>query len=616
MSDELRAPNRQPAADVGAVLMTKLTPPPVRVGLVPRARIAAMLDAGLRQGHRLLLISAPAGSGKTTLLTSWLAGMAEGGRLRADVPEVQPSALSPQPSARAWLSLDAGDNDPQRFFASLLAALRRADPGLGAATASLLGGPALPAVEGLVIPLLNELAAAARPVLLVLDDYHLIETPAIHDAVALLVDRQPPQLRLALVTRADPPLPLPRLRAGGQITEVRAADLRFTADEIAAFFRQTTPTPLDAPALQIIGAHTEGWAAGLQLAGLSLRDRSAEECAAFVRRFGSSSQYVIDYLADEVLAGLAPHHKAFLLQTAILDRLCGPLCDALLLGADDRDGADTAQPPTPDSQLLTPDSYSQIILEELERANLFLISLDPQRRWYRYHHLFAEALRAQLDAEPGARARLHRRAAGWFAAQGAWEDGVHHAILADDRELAGQLIGRGGDDLLRRGELQMLGGWLAALPEPFVAARPELACLHAWVAYATGQIDLCARMLAALAAQPPEQLDPRIRGRMWSLQAMEANAAGSPEAIPLATQAIALLGEDPLFCQAAMLALGNAQRLAGETSAAGDTYRAAIGLGRGNQSPYITIDLLNSLAVNLNEQGRRGEALQRCAAAR
>ncbi|HMQ30223.1 MAG TPA: LuxR C-terminal-related transcriptional regulator [Chloroflexaceae bacterium] len=593
-----------PATAPEALLTTRLAAPLVRANLVVRRRLTALLDESLQQGCRLFLISAPAGSGKTALISQWLleAQSAEptvqGERNSGVVPECWPA---PARERVAWLSLDAGDNDPQRFCAYLLAALRRVSPQVGAATASLLGGPGLPGIESLMVPLLNDLAALPDPIFLVLDDYHLITAPAIHDALALLVERQPPALRLLLLTRADPPLPLARLRARGQLAEVRLGDLRFTPEEAAAFFRHTLPTPLDDLALRTLHAQAEGWGAGLQLAALSLRGRSAEECAAAVRRFGGSSQYVLDYLVDEVLRQQPPHRKAFLLQTSILDQLCGPLCDAVL------GMADTAEPA---GQQRPAPSYSQRILDELDHANLFLVPLDREGRWYRYHQLFAEALRVQLDAEPELRGLLHHRAAAWLAQHGLWEAGVRHALSAGDSAFAGRLIAQAGDSLIARGEMQTLRAWLEAVPEAVVHADARLLILHAWAAYACGQVERSLGLLELLAAIPAAQLDRRTRGRILCLQALAANGAEAPETAPLAREALALIEDDDLFRQVALLSLGHGQRRAGATRAAGETYAAAIAVGRARQAPYVTMNLINSLAVNLNDQGRRPEALR------
>lgn len=605
---DAEAAQATPATVPQALLTTRLAAPLLRANLVARRRLTALLDQALQQGCRLFLISAPAGSGKTALVSQWL----QNGERRAQSVE-RPGSDSADPAPRfAWLSLDAGDNDPQRFCAYLLAALCRVAPQVGAATASLLGGPGLPSIESLMVPLLNDLATLPEPLFLVLDDYHLITAPAIHDAIALLVERQPATLCLLLLTRADPPLPLARLRARGQLAEIRMGDLRFTLEEVAAFFRHTMPTPLDDLALQTLWAQTEGWGAGLQLAALTLRGRSAEECVAAVRRFGGSSQYVLDYLVDEVLRQQPPHRKTFLLQTSILNQLCGPLCDAVLGLTDADEMGEAKNEPVaaePADRQRPAASYSQRLLDELDHANLFLVPLDQAGRWYRYHQLFAEAVRVQLDAEPELLILLHRRAAAWLAQHGLWEAGVRHAMSAGDPALAGRLIAQAGDGLIARGEVQTLRAWLDALPETIVHADAQLLVLHAWATYAVGEVERSLHLLELLDSIPAAQVDPHSRGRILCLRALVANAAEAPDTIPLALEALAQINDD-LFRQVALLSLGHGQRRAGATRAAGETYAAAIAVGRARQAPYVTMNLINSLAVNLNDQGRRPEALR------
>ncbi len=342
-----------------ALLATKLHLPGPRPGFVSRPRLAARLDEGLRQG--LVLVCAPAGSGKTALLSGWARG-------------------SQRPAA--WLSLDAGDNDPARFWRHAVAALDRACPGVAERVGPLLGPPAPTSFEPLVTALINDLSA--RPgddeVLLVLDDYHIIGSRPVHESLGFLLQHLPPGLHPVLASRADPPLPLARLRARGQLAELRAAELRFTAGEAAALLREAVGADLPDAAVAALAARTEGWAAGLQLAALSLRGH--DDAGAFVAAFTGSHRFVLDYLAEEVLEGQDQQVRTFLLETSVLDRLSGPLCDALT----GREG-------------------SQALLEEAERAGLFLIPLDDVRGWWRYHHLFADLLRTRLQAEQPGRVR-------------------------------------------------------------------------------------------------------------------------------------------------------------------------------------------------------------------
>ncbi|HEY9376771.1 MAG TPA: AAA family ATPase, partial [Jiangellaceae bacterium] len=368
-------------------------------------RVAGQLDTTLDPGHRLTLVSAPAGFGKTTLLSDWLTNLDQR-----------------QPDTRVgWLSLDDGDNDLTRFMAHLVAALQSAELEVGAAVLeSLSTAPAADALTAFV----NDVAQAGeqepgKQWIVVLDDYHAIEASEVHEAVTFLLDHLPDHLHLIIATRSDPPLPLARLRSRGQLSEVRAADLRFTPAEAQDFLNRVMGLELAAADVDALEDRTEGWIAGLQLAALSLRDiADRDEVAGFIQAFTGSNRFVIDYLADEVLARQPPEVRDFLIRTAVLDRLHGPLCDAVTGGTD---GAR--------------------MLEELERGNLFVVPLDTERSWYRYHHLFADVLHARLLAEhPDQVPDLHQRASAWFAARGLVADAVRHALAAEDFDRAAYLI--------------------------------------------------------------------------------------------------------------------------------------------------------------------------------
>ena len=342
------------------LLQTKLYAPRVTRELVDRPRLAERLAAG----PAVLLVSAPAGFGKSTLLAQSLLG----GSRRPDRPAV------------AWLSLDSGDSDPSSYWAYVLAALRTAAPGVGASAQALLESPGGAPITTVLTTLLNDLAASDEEVVLVLDDYHVIHAPAIHEAMTFLVDHLPPQLRLVVATRSDPPLPLARLRARGELAEVRAADLRFTEQETAAYF-DGMGLQLSAGEVSTLEGRTEGWVAALQLAALSLQGR--EDAAGFIDGFAGDDRHVVDYLVEEVVHRQPEDVRDFLLRTSVLTRLSGPLTDAVTGRTDGR-----------------------AMLEALDRDNLFLVPLDDQRRWYRYHHLFADMLQARLlDERPGEVAR-------------------------------------------------------------------------------------------------------------------------------------------------------------------------------------------------------------------
>ena len=426
------------------LLATKLYAPRWRPGLVSRARLVTRLDSGATRG--LVLIAAPAGFGKTTLLAEWLATRPEGERLTA------------------WVSLDQSDNDPTRFWSYVIAALQRLWTGIGASALVALRSPQPPPTEHILASLINELAELAEDTGLVLDDYHVIETRAVHDAVAFLIDHLPPRLHVIIASRADPPLPLARLRARGEAVELRAADLRFTPDEAAAFLNGAMGLALSASDVSALESRTEGWIAGLQLAALSLQGH--EDASAFVQTFAGDHRYIVDYLVDEVLRRLPEATHDFLLQTAILDRLHGSLCDAVT-GRDD--GASR--------------------LEALERGNFFVVPLDDRRRWYRYHHLFADVLRAHLGIErPGEVSTLHLRASAWYERNGSPAEAIRHALAAGDAAHAANLIERAVPAHRRERQEMTLLGWLRQLPDDLLSCRPVLSDVYAGVLLQTGEL--------------------------------------------------------------------------------------------------------------------------------
>ena len=445
------------------VLGTKLHVPSPRRELVARARLVDQLRAGPEAMPRLLLVSAPAGFGKTTLLSQWLS---------APVPDATMTV--------AWLSLDPDDDDLHRFLTHLVAAVQIALPEAGAEAAALLATNQRPPAEDVLVGLVNDLDTLAGPTVLALDDYHVIDEPAVHDAVTFLLDNLPPQVTLALTTRADPPLPLARLRARGELREIRAADLRFTTEEAADFLNDVMALRLDPVHVAALEERTEGWVAGLQLAALSARARTepGADIDGFVQAFSGSHRFVLDYLLEEVLDSQTDDVRSFLLDTCILDQLTGPLCD-----------------------VLTDRSDGQEALDALERANLFVVALDDHRQWYRYHHLFADALRSRLTAhDPGRAPLLHRRAAGWYAEQGLLPDAVAHAIVGGDGERAADLVELLIPYLAKHREDRALRDRVRALPEDVARRRPLLATALAWAKLSEGDLDGVEPWLDAAAA--------------------------------------------------------------------------------------------------------------------
>src|SRR6266700_3622559 len=424
------------------ILATKLYIPRLRPNVVSRPRLLERLNEGLHR--KLTLIAAPAGFGKTTLISAWMAGCDR---------------------QVAWLSLDKGESDPTLFLTYLVAALRTIAPDIGVGVLGALQSPQPPPTESILTALLNEITAIPDNFVLVLDDYHVIEAKPVDQALTYLVEHQPPQIHLIIATREDPQLPLARLRARGQLTELRAADLRFTPSEAAGFLNQGMGLNLSAEDITALETRTEGWIAGLQLAALSMQGQ--QDSASFITSFTGSHHFVLDYLVEEVLGQQPESIQTFLLRTSILDRLCGSLCDAVLLD---------------------PSVSGQATLEYIEHANLFLAPLDNERRWYRYHHLFADLLRQRLhqstasspgDAESQVNA-LHSRASVWYEDHGLEIEAFHHAVAAHDVERAERLMEGKGIPLHFRGAVTALLAWLESLPETVLDARPSL-----WVRYAS-----------------------------------------------------------------------------------------------------------------------------------
>ncbi len=444
------------------LLATKLTPPRVGAALVVRERLLHQLDGAL--AHRLTLLSAAAGWGKTTLLASWIAsqgtrdlglGTSSDAASSIAVPKASTPApsLKPQAPRMAWLSLDALDNDLTRFWVAIIAALRRCIPALGDLALAMLYAPELPPPSAVLTVLLNDLASTTEgaPLVLILDDYHLIEDHTIHEALTFFLEHLPDELHLVLASRLDPDLPLSRWRVQGALLELRAADLRFSAAEASSFFSQALGEALAEDDTLLLEARTEGWVAGLQLAALAMRQR--EDRSAFVQAFTGSQRYLLDYLQEEVLERQGLRVQRFLLQTAVLTHLNAALCAAL-----------------------TEETASQAMLEWLERHNLFVVPLDEERQWYRMHELFREVLLARLQAsEPELLPLLHQRAADWYAAQGELREAIAHALAARDFASAAELIEREAGQLWLSGEAQTVQNWIGALPDVVVQQHARLA---------------------------------------------------------------------------------------------------------------------------------------------
>ena len=611
-----------PSPDLQSVplLRTKLYIPPPRHEQVLRPRLLERLDAGLEK--KLTLLSAPAGFGKTTLVSEWIWSKQYGGHAaagdRADHETL--SSLAPYSHRRqvglptphfAWLSLDESDNDPTRFLTYLIAALQAAlqsiEPEIGKGALAALATPQPPPVEAVLTALINDIAArsaahaSSARIVLVLDDYHLIqdtrpESAAVHDALTFLLEHLPPPpssggLHLVITTREDPPLPLARLRARGQLTELRGADLRFTRSEAAEFLNQRMGLELGEHDVAALEARTEGWIAGLQLAALSLQGR--ENADGLIQSFTGSHRFVLDYLIEEVLAQQPESVQAFLLQTAVLDRLTGPLCEAL-----------------------TGQEESRQTLERLERANLFIVPLDDERRWYRYHRLFSDLLVQRLrQAQPEQVAALHSRASRWYERNGYLDEAIEHAMRAEQYERAAALIDQDADAIWMRAEHAKLGRWLNALPREVLGSKPHLCIYAAWMLFALGQRDPAKECLlsAEQALGLPGPTDTKLRGRLAAIRALMVSWWGdAPAIIGHARHALKDLPVRDPWRGPAAIALGDAYELQDELEAAYQARMEAAEACKAAGDSVFHLIAGFKVASTLQALGRLQESVEIC----
>jgi LuxR family maltose regulon positive regulatory protein len=596
------------------LLTTKFYIPPVRPDWVPRPHLIARLDAGLHR--KITLISAPAGSGKTSVASAWLSGLRE-----PRLDGRRPADQDPQRRGVAWLSLDAGDNDPARFFAYLAAALGTVDDGLAQGMWRSLEGPRLPPVQTLVTALINELAARPEPLVLALDDYHALDDLAIHEALGLLVERQPANLHLVLITRQDPPLPLPRLRARGQVTEIRQADLRFSSDEAAQFLNESMGLQLEPAEVALLESRTEGWIAGLQLAALSMQGRDPDSIARFITGFSGRYHFLLDYLTDEVLSRQPTEVQTFLLRTSILDRLCAPLCDAVLGDWPIGSLLDRETEQEPDQSTDVPICQSTHMLDHLDHANLFLIPLDDEHRWYRYHALFGELLRARLqDTEPEDVPELHRRAAAWYEGEGLGAAAVHHALASHDHELAAAVIERAitRTSTWSRADTAIIQRWLQALPDEVVRDRPWLRLFVSRTLYISGQPEAATRVLQELEAWLRDHPEVPDAQRLASLvtvdRASYAVVLGEvQQAKELARRVLADASEgDPVAQFRAPAILGMAAMRAGDVIEGEQAFSRALDIALEAGLGFAALPFACNLAEARLLQGRLRQAMQTC----
>lgn len=554
------------AAARAILLGTKLHVPAIAAKLVHRTALLDALSAG--SGYKLTLLSAPAGWGKTTLLAQWALAAGEDRRF-------------------GWLSLDPSDSDPVWFWMYVVAALQKTNPGVGIRAVELLTLGADP-VQVVLPTLLNDLDTIESPTVLILDDYHLVANRAVHEQLAFFISRMPANLHLVLATRSDPALPLARLRASGELAEIRTDDLRFGAIEATHLLNDVLGLDLDHADVQLLHQRTEGWAAGLYLAALSLAGRA--DTAAFIRTFAGDNRHIVDYLMAEVLDGQPPHLRNFLLRTSILGRLSTALCDALLQT-----------------------SGSALVLEQIERENLFLVPLDSSRHWYRYHQLFGELLRTELRrSEPDLVADLHRRAATWFEGEGLIDEAVRHLVAGGDIARSADLIAADWVDEFNGGGVSTISGMLDLLPEETVRQDPRLSVARAWIALSVGQLDDAAEWIREIEGRAPaDGADGSvISAQVAVLRAVHSfKTADVGAALDTARRAIALdLAEGPLGQSSAYCIYGAALYFSGSTREAQAAFRRAVTLAEKGGDRRVRINALGHLALISAEDGQLADA--------
>jgi LuxR family maltose regulon positive regulatory protein len=550
------------------LLITKTHIPQPHANYVPRPRLIEQLEQGLRLGHSLTLLSAPAGFGKTTLLSEW-------------------ARNSDRPFA--WLSLDESDNDPARFLAYLVASIQSVQVGvgqigMGESAFSILQSPRATSIESFLIDLINEITTLPDPIILVLDDYHAIEAQAIHDALTFLIRHLSPQMNLVIAGRIDPPLPVAVLRAEGRLTELREPNLRFTTEEANTFLNQLTGLELSDHDVSALEARTEGWIAGLQMAAISIRGR--EDVTDFVETFTGSHHYVLDYLTEEVLQRQPGYIQSFLLETSILNRLCSALCNALT-GRED----------------------SQDLLEEIEKSQLFIVPLDNERCWYRYHHLFSDLLRQRVrQAQPDKVRALHRRASAWFEGEGQPAEAIEHALSAGDFERAANLMERIAERTMMRSEIATLKKWAEALPDDILHSRPFLYMFYAWVLLLSGHsLDVADEVVQDIVKADPAGF---TSGEVATFRALIAAYRGNRrECVRLSRLALDQLPEERRFLRTLIAGLlGINMLLAGDVETARQSLEAAVELSQKAGNITNTVLATHHLGQLYQLQGKLQEA--------
>lgn len=555
------------------VLVTKLHPPQIPGPLISRPLLRQRLIAGFTQCS-FTLVAATAGYGKTIFVMD---GISEGKQ------------------KTAWFSVDENDNDPVRFMFYLINALQSILPQVGQGVFSLLNHTETPSLTTLITELINELDEAKEPVLLVLDDYHLIEQPSIHQGVVFLLEQSPKNLHIVITTREDPPFPLARWRVEGRLNEFRAADLRFNPAEAAEFFQKNLEISLDATAMTVLAERTEGWIAGLKLAGLSMKQLAGEGASAlnrFITDFRGGYRFVFDYLLSEVLRRYPLEIRDFLRQTAILDRFSVDLCAAVTGRRD-----------------------SCSLLATLEEANLFLVALDDRREWFRYHHLFAEFLRAELSREE--KTARYQLAARWCEGEGLYDEAIQYYLASADYGEAARLLSLTAEESFLKHSVRTWLKWAVKIPPAQLSENPELAVQMAWAHFCVGDpkqtIEISTGLTKKYGHGSELNLPAKVQGELLSIQATLAGWAGSPETAVLARQALALIPEDAQFYRIlTSITLGTAYLRNGTVGEAVQVFRQAYAWGKKLEHPLLAVASLLNLAFALNIQGRSRQAMQLC----
>jgi LuxR family maltose regulon positive regulatory protein len=538
------------------LLASKLYFPPERLDLVQRPHLLESLDAGL--SGKLTLVSAPAGFGKTTVVSEWLRDRGH---------------------PTAWLSLDKNDNDLSRFLIYFIAALQRVDPAIGVDVQAALEESPSPNIEILLTRLINEMEGLPDRSVIVLEDYHLVDSKPVHDVLNFLIEYLPPTIHLVITGRTDPPLPISRLRVQGEVSEVRTPQLRFTKEEVGAFLNDLMGFDLPSDDIAALEARTEGWIASVKLAAISMQGR--DDWSEFIADFSGSHRYVIDYLVDEVMARQPEEVQVFLRQTSILERFCAPLCEYVVYRSKDLD-----------------------IIDYLDRSNLFLIPLDDQRQWYRYHHLFADFLRQRLrESEPDRIPELHSRASRWYEEEGLVDEAIHHALVGGDMEGATRLVDGIAADLVMRSESHKLLRFVEQLPSDLHQSYPMLSIWHAWALLFMGQLEKVEPTLTVVEANQKNTSRAPKPGYVNTVRAYLANRKGDAhQSIKLTEQALEEMSKSPpdrttlIFRGAAIIWLGVNHRHVGNLDKAGQLFLEAVGINQKAGNLFASLSSFEQLA--------------------